>query len=286
MKTQFAALIFTLMTLCSCQSNPTATNSGDQLPSSPTSSSTSNIDRIEEATLVKISFSSGEKFAYLDTDNLMRASQIISNNEAPAFKCGYDGSLSYVKGEEILLSAEFNLKDECRHLAFMDGETLMHREMTDTGFEFLSSLRETGLPTKASLKDMQWILGKWGQSEAPGVVSFEEWKMVNDKQFAGKAYTIKNEDTAFSETLELVQEADGIYYIPTISAEQGPVRFKLTTSSPNSAVFENPAHDFPQTIAYKSTEDTILHARISGIGLDAEGNEKYNFKDFFMQRVK
>lgn len=241
---------------------------------------------ISQATLIKVAFSTGEKFAYIDDDNLQRASRIISEDKTAAFKCGYDGSISFIKNEQVLLSAEFNLKEECRHISFMDGETLNHRALTPEGLEFLTNLRETGQPAKVSLQDMKWMLGKWGQSEAPGVISFEEWEMVNDQKYTGRAYTIQNDDTAYSETLELVQEGEEIFYIPTISKEQGAVRFKLTSSTPRSAVFENPSHDFPQTIAYKSTEDSILHARISGIGLDAEGKEKHSFKDFFMQRVK
>jgi hypothetical protein len=286
MKTQLATLIAALLFLGSCDSPTGEANSTPPTPATNTAASTSAGQLISQATLVKIAFNSGEKFAYVDTDNLLRASKIISTKESPAFKCGYDGSISYVKGDEALLSAEFNLKEDCRHIAFMEGENLLTRSLTPEGYEFLNNLRETGQPTEASLKEMSWMLGKWGQSEAPGVISFEEWKMISEVKFVGNAFTLQNEDTAFSEKLELVQEADGIYYIPTISEEQGPVRFKLTTHGPRNAVFENLTHDFPQTIAYKSTEDTILHARISGISVDESGKEKYSFKDFFMQKVK
>ncbi|MBK9423718.1 MAG: hypothetical protein IPN54_06270 [Bacteroidetes bacterium] len=69
--------------------------------------------------------------------------------------------------------------------------------------------------------------------------------------------------------------ADGIYYIPTVTNQNDgvPIPFKLITSEAGVFVFENPTHDFPTKITYKTDQKNKLSASISG---KINGEEKKN----------
>ena len=57
---------------------------------------------------------------------------------------------------------------------------------------------------------------------------------------------------------------------------QAPTQFTLTESAGTRAVFENPAHDFPQRIVYQRVGDE-LRARIEGPGPDGTRGIDYPF---------
>ncbi|GGD35510.1 hypothetical protein GCM10011343_26740 [Flavobacterium orientale] len=117
------------------------------------------------------------------------------------------------------------------------------------------------------LEKANWFLGRWESNTPDGVFS-EEWKTENDSVFAAKSFFIKENDTLFSETIRLVQHENDLFYIVTVpnQNEEKPVAFKLTSSTPDYLVFENPEHDFPKKITYKLVKKDSLYAEISGNG--------------------
>ncbi|MBP7555044.1 MAG: hypothetical protein KA821_02180 [Chitinophagaceae bacterium] len=115
------------------------------------------------------------------------------------------------------------------------------------------------------IKKAGWLIGTWENKTQRGSL-FETWIPVNENEFSGKSYMVKDKDTMVFETIRLLQEKEQLFYIPVVSNQNGglPVRFALKSISENSLVFENPAHDFPQLISYtRITSDSLL-AEISG----------------------
>ncbi|MDP2160700.1 MAG: DUF6265 family protein [Flavobacterium sp.] len=121
--------------------------------------------------------------------------------------------------------------------------------------------------TYAELEKANWFLGKWENTTPEGTFS-EEWKTENDSLMLGKSFFIKENDTLFSETVRLVQRENDLFYIVTVpnQNEAKPVAFKLTSSTADYLVFENPTHDFPKKITYKLVTKDSLYAEISGDG--------------------
>ncbi|MBA4155099.1 DUF6265 family protein [Flavobacterium sp.] len=121
--------------------------------------------------------------------------------------------------------------------------------------------------TYAELEKANWFIGKWENKTTEGTFS-EEWKKENDSLLLGKSFFIKENDTLFSETVRLEQRKNDLFYIVTVpnQNEEKPVEFKLTSSSADYLVFENPAHDFPKKITYKLVTKDSLYAEISGDG--------------------
>lgn len=121
--------------------------------------------------------------------------------------------------------------------------------------------------TFTQLEKANWLLGQWENKTPEGTFS-EEWKTENDSLLLGKSHFIKEKDTLFSETVRLEQRENDLFYIVSVpnQNEAKPVAFKLTSSSADYLVFENPEHDFPKKITYKLVNKDSLYAEISGNG--------------------
>lgn len=63
----------------------------------------------------------------------------------------------------------------------------------------------------------------------------------------------------FGESLRIEARADGVFYVATPEGEP-TTAFRLTRSTADEVVFENPQHDFPTTITYRRSGDEGLVA--------------------------
>jgi hypothetical protein len=122
----------------------------------------------------------------------------------------------------------------------------------------------TGQPNK--IAQASWLLGTWSSHFAERS-NFETWTKFNDSTYLGRSYSIRKGDTVSSESIKLIQQGKSIHYIPTVQGQNNdtPVMFTLTSSDSKTLVFENPAHDFPQRIVYKTAPPDSLIAEISGL---------------------
>jgi len=119
-----------------------------------------------------------------------------------------------------------------------------------------------------SLDNLTWIVDKWVSTDGE-TISYEEWKIINDTLWEGSSKTFKDGKIIFEEKLKLISENGSIFYVADVAHNPAPVYFKLTSADSNTAVFENPEHDFPQKITYK-LEEGNLHAFIEGPGKKGE----------------
>jgi len=113
----------------------------------------------------------------------------------------------------------------------------------------------------------EWVLGSWQQVTDKGY-TIEVWKQQSDTDFAATSYTIVNDtDTVYAETIRLVQRDTALFYIPTVidQNDRKPVEFKLSSITDQQMIFDNPLHDFPQRITYRSMTKDSLYAEISGV---------------------
>jgi hypothetical protein len=129
------------------------------------------------------------------------------------------------------------------------------------------------------LKSLEWLLGNWEMATGQGTLT-ESWTKISDTLWMGSGvFVSETGDTAFHEELKIVTRADTLYYIPTVSDQNGglPVKFKERLIGETEIVFENPAHDFPQIIRYEKTSDTSVHAMVSGNDGGRERKEEFYF---------
>lgn len=96
----------------------------------------------------------------------------------------------------------------------------------------------------------------------------------------GLSRTVKGGKTVAHEFMQIRETAPGKLAYIAMPSGQATTTFALVQASANHAVFEDPAHDFPQRVIYRRDGDTILNARIEGTL-----NGKAKGIDFPMQRT-
>jgi hypothetical protein len=136
--------------------------------------------------------------------------------------------------------------------------------------------------SKNGIKKARWLIGIWESKTLKGSI-YEEWTKISDDEFSGKSYFLKEKDTVVTETIRLLQEQDGLYYIPAVKDQNNglSVRFALKTVSDTGFVFKNLEHDFPQIISYTKVSADSCVAEISGMK-----NGQKRKQTFPMKRIK
>ena len=134
---------------------------------------------------------------------------------------------------------------------------------------------------KQDVKDLSWMTGCWEMSDKGKSIT-EQWTKPAGQTMFGISRTIKNDKTTGFEFLRIVQNTDGIFYIARPSGAKEDTSFKLTKLSEKEAVFENPEHDFPQTIIYRLTDANSLFARVEA----KDKNGKVSGFDYSMKKAK
>jgi hypothetical protein len=144
-----------------------------------------------------------------------------------------------------------------------------------------SSQQKTDV-TKHSIQSAKWLLGTW-VSETKRGASYETWKQQDDTTFLATSFVVTNRDTIVAEHIKLVKDGDDVLYIPLVPDQNKglPVTFKLIFMDSVKFIFENPQHDFPQTIFYHHTSPDSLMAEISGT---IKG--EYQVQQFRMARIR
>jgi hypothetical protein len=117
-------------------------------------------------------------------------------------------------------------------------------------------------PTPAAGADaLGWMAGCWA-FERDGRQVQEHWMRPAGGVMLGMSRTVRSGAARSLEFVVLRNTADGVVY-EAHPLEQKPTSFRMTRLSAQEAVFENPAHDFPQRIIYRREGDRLL-ARIEG----------------------
>jgi len=133
--------------------------------------------------------------------------------------------------------------------------------------------------SSSPLKAFEWLLGDWS-NEMKGQMIAEYWTKTNDSLFQGIGFGLKEQDTIFKETLQIIQIDGEIYYVPTVSGQNDnqPVLFKMIDIGENYFVSENKEHDFPQIIRYKLEAPSVLFAVIEGMENGKKVKREFRFR--------
>ena len=144
-------------------------------------------------------------------------------------------------------------------------------------YKFLMLFLAASITSSAQKIDqMKWVVGTWKINAGTNII-IEEWKVSNDTTIAGKSYFIKNgTDTIPQETIEIAFRNGDWHYIPTVKNQNNaqPVPFKVIFLRGMEFISENPAHDFPQRIAYRRIKNQLFAS------IEGKRNGKYSKQNF------
>ena len=142
----------------------------------------------------------------------------------------------------------------------------------------LLPLVTTLFQTALTVDQLAWISGCWEGRDTNRLYD-EQWMKPEGSLMLGMSRTIVGGKATEFEFLQIRQQGTDIFYVAKPSG-QAEASFKLIQNSKQEAVFENPAHDFPQRIIYRLQPDGSMTARIEG---KMNGSERGI--DFPMERV-
>ena len=103
------------------------------------------------------------------------------------------------------------------------------------------------------VEKLSWLTGCWVNEDGS---SREVWSESFDGLLFGYSVKMKAGEVSFFEELRIEREQSKHVYIASPRAK-GTTEFVLTEYGLTSAIFENPAHDFPQRLRYRQNEDEL-----------------------------
>ncbi len=114
----------------------------------------------------------------------------------------------------------------------------------------------------ATIDQMAWLTGCWTQTKPNGVVE-ERWMAPGGGVMLGMGRTVRDGKLREYEYTRIV-EADGSLAYMAEPSGQEKATFALKSLTADEAVFENPAHDFPQRVIYRRLGPDAVTGRIEG----------------------
>lgn len=115
------------------------------------------------------------------------------------------------------------------------------------------------------LAPVAWLSGCWS-AESRELGSGEHWLPPAGGTMLGVSRTVKGGKTVEYEFMQFRVNAEGRLELVTLPSGQRETTFVLVGHAANSeATFENPQHDFPQRVIYRSVSSERMIARIEGI---------------------
>src|SRR5215212_3312748 len=106
-----------------------------------------------------------------------------------------------------------------------------------------------GAQGAAPADSLGWLAGCWQLAGGTRVVD-EQWMAPRGGEMLGMSRTVSGGATREYEFLRIYARGDTLIYAAR-PAGQPPAEFRATKISATEAIFENPQHDFPQTIGYR-----------------------------------
>ena len=125
----------------------------------------------------------------------------------------------------------------------------------------------------ADCDGLQWLVGSWTTTDGSG--STELWEAIDGGTLRGKSVTRSEGEVVYSESLRIVQGPGGLEYQAS-PEDQEPNVFVLDQCGPAWARFVDPTHDWPQSIVYQRTGES-LRATVSGTARGSERTETWSW---------
>ena len=113
-----------------------------------------------------------------------------------------------------------------------------------------------------SVERLAWLAGCWERRSGARLVE-EQWMRPRGGTLLGASRTTRGDTLVEWEQLRIATER-GTLVLHAQPSGQPAAAFRLATLDDSAATFADPAHDFPQRIAYRRVGDTALVARIDG----------------------
>lgn len=112
-----------------------------------------------------------------------------------------------------------------------------------------------------------WLAGQWQSAPDPkGGYWQEEWRLLDADNWQGRGRQYDSRGTLLgAEDLRLVRMDGQWFYLAKVSHNARPVAFGLQHCDGTALKFENPQHDFPQSLHYRLLADQRLEVVVADL---------------------
>ena len=134
-------------------------------------------------------------------------------------------------------------------------------------------------PVTDVLADYRSLIGEWVDRSSPKFTCFERWTAEGDTALRGFGYVMAKGDTVFIEDLRLEEVNGQVVYSARVDSQNNGqwVPFTAQESGPDSLIFENPGHDFPQCITYVKDSASGWEVAVTGNENGSDRAERFRF---------
>lgn len=133
---------------------------------------------------------------------------------------------------------------------------------------FAAALMFAPLAHAQSLADLGWLKGCWRTQDDQGPSITEVWVAPPMPAMLGYSYTERGGAVLAWEQTR-IEMIDGWPHFVAMPEGAPPVRFRMRTPGERNRVwFDNPEHDFPQTVSYAREGDTLTASVAGGAESD------------------
>jgi hypothetical protein len=126
----------------------------------------------------------------------------------------------------------------------------------------LMAAASTSGQQSAGIQRVAWLQGCWETTSGQRTVE-EHWMAPRGDSMIGMSRTVREGRLVEFELVVLRQHGDRLAY-EARPAGQAPTVFLSKVVSDSTIVFENPGHDYPQTVGYHREDPDSLSAWIEG----------------------
>ena len=134
--------------------------------------------------------------------------------------------------------------------------------MMRTTASLVFMLCASALDAQRPTDQLSWLAGCWERRTPSGVVE-EQWSSNAGGMLHGFSRTVRRDTVVAWEFVRIYAVGDTLVYEAQPS-RQAKTEFRAVAPFAPEVVFANPAHDFPQRVAYRRSGDSLL-ARIEGM---------------------
>ena len=130
------------------------------------------------------------------------------------------------------------------------------------------------------LSKFRQLAGSWVDSTTTDrFTCYENWTASGDTCLIGSGYVMAKGDTVFIEDLKLATEDGQVTYSARIGSQNEGrwIPFTALPSGPDSLIFENPGHDFPQCITYVKDSAGGWQVTVTGNEQGTERTERFRY---------
>lgn len=121
----------------------------------------------------------------------------------------------------------------------------------------LAGLATLAAAPAAGVEDISWLSGTWVSREGDRWTE-EWWTPPRGGIMIGAGFSGRGETASSFEHMRIMAGEDGAVAFHGMPGGAPAVRFPLVKGGKGEAVFENPAHDYPQRISYRLEGETLV----------------------------